>query len=347
MTHNLLVTPNVIINCLLLYEQETPTYNHFLDKFINLSRQNNYSIFMTELDLEVVNYYYDYFSSILKNLSDDQTTDYCKNLLICQKLSKLSKIISSVQKYLNIAQKYPIDEDILNLATCFLINNPSDAIRLATAIAGEKLRKKINIDVIITWEPSHFCQETDNYFAIRKSGYGKIRATMNNGDTAITKRIYTPSHFMQSSFIDDEHLPGEPVFYLIDIEIQSNINSQELTSQNVVKVTIKYNNESYSYTQNSDSGIVSTLILAIHICIKRKCLNSDFAKRKLIPKNLIKKMIFSVSPVMGYSNQIHADIMISDQDIQATKRGSNLLCSTGEAYIEILNHVINRSTIES
>lgn len=350
MTINLLITPNVIINCLLNYEQEYQNTIHidFLNKIISLSKEGKYSIFMTEIDLEVVFYHNEYFRDLLYKLNSKCFTDI--NSL--NKKTRLIKILSAVKEYIKIAQEYPIDEDIFCLATHFNINNPSDAIRFAVAIAGEKLKKAISIDAIITWEPSHFCQETNNYFAIRTRGYGEVVATFinkedNEIEAEISKSIYTPNHFLFSKYTDFNPLLENAVFYLIDIDIQSKINSQGHVSTNTVTVTIEYKNEPYSYTQSSDSGAISTLLLAIHICVKRRCLGSknDFKIRKLLNKNLLETIIFSVSPVRGDNNEIHADIVISNQDIQATKRGSNLICSTGEAYIKILNHVVYRSIV--
>lgn len=351
---NLLITPNVIINCLLLYEQEHQTlaYDDFLNRIIDIAKNNDYSIFMTEIDLKLVNYYHYYFKELLARLIGSKSTSYNRGeaYAITDKIAKLLKMLISVEDYIDIAQAYPMDESILNLATYFSINNPSDAIRFATAIAGEKLNKATVIDAIITWEPSHFCQDPDSYFAIRNRGYGVVTANLsnrndNNSEPGIRKNIYTPSHFIYSRYVSFNPLLENPLFRLIGVEIKSATTAkfERYESTNIVKVTIEYNRISHVFEQSLSKGVISALLLAIHVCVKRKCLAKDTNKRKLINKNLLKKMIFSVSPVKGDNEKIHADIVISDQDIQVTKKGSDLLYSTGEAYIKILNHVINRS----
>ena len=354
MSFNLLITPNVIINCLLQYKQEhqSPTYDFFLDKIVESSERHGYSIFMTEIDLEVVTYYYSYFESLLDRRSEIINTGNDDSVAETRKTLKLFSSIRLIERYINIAQEYPIDEDIFNLATYIHLNNPSDALRLATAIASEKLDKRIRIDAIITWEPPHFCQDTDDYYAIRKSGYGKFKAVIDskygadNEKIEIIKDIYTPGHFPFSELTKKNKSQIQTFFEITNINIQSNICSPEQTSENRVDVSIKYNDEIYKYRLVSNSGIVSTLLLAIHICVKKECLKKDKAKRKCINKKLIREMIYSVSPVRGDNNQIHTDIIISGKnikDLQATHKGSNLLCSTGEAYIKILNQAIGIS----
>jgi len=350
MSLNLLITPNVIINCLLFFEQEhhKPTYDNYLEKIINLSKDNDYSLFMTQIDFEIVNSYIKLFNSELESIVHCDTDISNINHVNQSKNLKLLDMVNSVDKYLKFVNKYKIDKDILNLATHLSSNNPSDALRLATSIAAEQLKKNTKIDAIITWEPSHFCQDTDDFFSVRNSGYGEIKVIINNDynindKVEIKKCIYTPSTFIFSKLINNNSNPKPNViFSLININFNTIINLEEELIINIVEVTIKYQNKLYKHQQSSKSGAISALFLAIYICIKRKCLKDDIANKKLLSKKLIRDIIFSVTPVKGNNRKIHADVLISDRDTRASQEGLNLLSSAGQAYVQIINHIISR-----
>lgn len=345
MSYQLLITPNVIINFLLLYEQDYKNQSgtFFLEKIIYLSKENNCSVFMTDIDLEVSWHYYKYFESLLSSLN----SRYNVNVSELQKQISLIKILGLLKEYFQIVQEYRINEDILNIAKSFLNNNPSDAIRLASAVVSEKLSNKPNIDAIITWEPSNFCQNVDNYYAIRSRGYGEIKVFIdsesNNAvNTEISKRIYTPNHFLFSRYVDLKiNTENNTTFKLVNINLETSVNSDEEAGKNIVKVTIDYENKLYAYTYNSQSETISALLLAIYICIKKKCLKYDVANRKLISAKLIKDIVFSITPARNDNKKVQIDISIINQDLQVTQIGSDVLWTVAKAYVRLINHVVN------
>jgi hypothetical protein len=347
---NILVTPNILINYLLLKDEAGTQgiYCHFLKNVIKTVERSTGRIYMTEIDHQIVAIYIDFLLKILKSTSASVEE------------------VKLVQKYLCLVEQIPVTNNILEIASRYSSKiNPSDAIRLATAISNKISESDIEIENIVTWEPSHYCHNHSDFLFVRDNGYAEIIVdtseyfddkTDESRLIEVRQRVCTPSSYISNGQNSIINQPKRYKFNLINLKITSEIeeivlnNTTKIQQNNIVTVIVecydsqlgrRYQLEN-PVSKESKIGPISALFLAIYLSVKKISRQFSIPPHYLntIDRSLVKDIIFGVNPLKENNKEIYADIYLRNTNIQASVVATNLLWATGKSYIQVINQCI-------